>query len=236
MAQAHEQDRPARVKKPPVQNRVIVRSAAVKAAAMKSNAGVTEVLISEVRFQRIAGKPRPLEKILAGYADSVSKAVQAGHFVTFSFRVSPDGDAEPVSFTNEGDELDAALVAARARGQAKVTEILKGEDMLTASEFGKLIGASHETVNVKRKRSEVLGLEGATRGVKYPRWQVIDGGLLLPGLQQLFATVGAPWTVYRFLCTTHAELAGRTGLDALREGQVEAALGVARNQVAGTFT
>lgn len=235
MAQTHEQDRPARIKKPLVRNRVVVRNAAVKVAT-KSNAEVTEVSISKARFRWIVGKPRPMEKILAEYADSVSKAVEAGHFVTFSFRVSPDGSAEPVSSTSEGDELDAALVAARARGQAKVTEILKGEDMLTASEFGKLIGASYETVNVKRKRFEVLGLEGATRGVKYPRWQVVDGGLLLPGLQQLFATVGGPWTVYRFLCTTHAELAGRTGLDALRKGQVEAALGVARNQVAGTFT
>ena len=117
-----------------------------------------------------------------------------------------------------------------------MTEILKGEDMLTAGEFGKLIGASHETVNVKRRRFEVLGLEGATGGVRYPRWQVVDGGLLLPGLKQLFATVGAAWTVYRFLCTTHAELAGCTGLDALKKGQVDAALSVARNQVAGTFS
>lgn len=70
--------------------------------------------------------------------------------------------------------------------------------MRITRDFGPLIGASHETVNIKRKTGKVLGLEGAKRGVKDPRWQVTDAGLPLPGLAALFAALGKqPWTVYR---------------------------------------
>jgi hypothetical protein len=151
--------------------------------------------------------------------------------------VTPNGDAEPVAEKPAGDDfLDLALATAKARGQASVTNILTGADMLTARDFGPLIGASHETVSTKRKRHEVLGLQGATRGVKYPRWQVTDAGLPLPGLPRLFEILGEqPWTVYRFPRTAHAELGGRTALDALKAGQVDAVVGVAKSQAAGAF-
>jgi hypothetical protein len=147
-------------------------------------------------------------------------------------RVTPDGDAEPVA-----DALDAALAAARKRGQDKAANILKGDDMLTARDFGSLIGASHETVNVRRQRGEILGLQGATRVVRYPSWQVTDAGTIVPGLAQLSEVLGGqPWTVYRFLRTAHAELDGRTALDVLKAGRQEDVLKVARNQTSGAFT
>jgi hypothetical protein len=72
--------------------------------------------------------------------------------------------------------------------------------------------------------------------VKYPRWQVTDAGLPLPGLPRLFEILGEqPWTVYRFPRTAHAELGGRTALDALKAGQVDAVVGVAKSQAAGAF-
>lgn len=173
-------------------------------------------------------------KLLAGYADVADRAARAGRAVDYTVRVTPEGDAEPVA---KPDALDAALSAAKKRGQAKVAEILKSDDMLTASDFGSLIGVSHETVNVKRRRGEVLGLQAATRAVRYPAWQVTDTGLLLPGLPHLFDMLGQqPWVVYRFLRTAHAELNGRTALDALKAGEEKAVLDVARNQVSGVFT
>ena len=168
-------------------------------------------------------------------ADTVAKAKKNGRSATVTFRISPNGDAEPVADGALADPLDAALEAARSRGQAKVADILRGEDMLTAQAFGRLIGASHETVNSKRRKHEILGLEGTTRGVRYPRWQVSDAGLVLPGLPQLFATLREPWTVYRFLRTAHAELGGRAGLDALKAGQIKAVMAVAEGQAAGAF-
>lgn len=237
MVQARQQDRPPPATGARGRKRIVIRNTAGSPKAATARADVTEVAVSKSRFDRIAGKPRLISMLIAGYADTVAKAKKTGRPVTVTFRVSPDGDAEPVGALPEPDELEVALAAARARGQAQVSEILRGEDMLTARDFGALIGASHETVNAKRKRFEVLGLEGATRGVKYPRWQVTDAGLPLPGLPQLFSTLGdQPWTVYRFLRTAHPELGGHTALDALKAGQVDAVLGVAHNQVAGVFS
>jgi ABC-type amino acid transport substrate-binding protein len=234
MVVAREQDRPAPAKRARSGKRVLVRSGA--GVGFKAGDDVTEVSVSKTRFERIAGKPQTLGKVLSGYADTLAKAKRTGRSVTVTFRVSPDGEAESVLGAPEDDPLDRALAAARARGQIKVADILKGEDMLTARAFGPLIGASHETINAKRKRGEVLGLEGAIRGVKYPRWQVTEAGLPLPGLPALFKALGEqPWTVYRFLRAGHAELGGRTALEALKAGQIDAVLGVARNQGGGVF-
>lgn len=233
MAQTIEKDQRA----PSTRKRALGRTVTGRFVAVKAGEAVTEVPVSKVRFERISTYSRPLSKVVAGYADTLARAKRTGQFETVTFRISPDGEAEPVvEAAPTGDALDVALATAKARGQVKVAHILKGEDMLTARDFAQLIGASHETVNTKRKTGEVLGLEGATRGVKYPRWQVTDAGLPLPGLTDLFAALGRqPWAVYRFLRTAHAELGGRTALDALKAGQVDAVLGAARNQAAGVF-
>jgi hypothetical protein len=252
MAQAREQDRPAAARGERGQKRIVVHPNAGKAAAFEASPDVAEVSVSETRFKRIAGQRRNLRKLVANYADTVAVVERTGRSEFVAFRVLPSGDivqvtlaeaavepdvaAAPAVPAPERDALETALAAAKARGQAKVAEILKGEDMLTAREFGRLIDVSHETVRAMGKRFEVLGLSGATRGVRYPRWQVTDEGLPLPGLPQLFAVLGAkPWTVYRFLRTAHAELGGRMALEALKAGQVEAVVGVARNQVASHF-
>lgn len=108
--------------------------------------------------------------------------------------------------------------------------------MLTAADFARLIGTSHETLNVKRRKGEVLGLQGATRGFIYPAWQVTEAGLPLPGLSRVFEILGQPWTVYRFLLSEHAELGSRTALAALKLGQQEAVYAAADNQSNGAFS
>lgn len=237
MAQTREQDQSPPVKPTRARNRVVVSPNGVEnAKGVNSSSDVAEVRISKTRFERIVGKPRLIRQLLVDYADTLAQAEREGRVATMTLQVSPDGKTQLIKAAAKGDVLDVALAAAKARGQHKVTDILKGEDMLTTRDFGPLIGASHETVNVKRKTGEILGLEGATRGVKYPRWQVTDAGLPLPGLAALFAALGKqPWTVYRFLRAAHPELGGRTALDALKAGQVEAVLGAARNQAAGVF-
>jgi hypothetical protein len=192
--------------------------------------------VPEAEFLKIGKrkKGRGVGKLLAEYVGFAEKAARAGRAVDYTVRVTPEGDAE---FVAKPDALDAALSAAKKRGQAKVADILKGGDMLTASDFGSLIGVSHETVNVKRRRGEVLGLQAATRAVRYPNWQVTDAGQLLPGLPRLFEALGQqPWAVYRFLRTAHAELDGRTALDALKAGEEKTVLDIAHNQANGVFT
>jgi hypothetical protein len=209
---------------------------------LHSGDDVTEVPVTKVRYSRIAEKTAALSKVIANYADTAARAEKAGQSLIVAYRVSPDGEIEIVRTAAverpvEGSPLHVAITRARVRGSAKIADILKGGDMLTAEAFGDLIGASHTTVNAKRARHELLGLAGATRGFRYPRWQLTTDHLPLPGLVQLFEALGdQPWVVYRFLRTAHAELGGRTALDALKAGQVEAVLGVASNQAAGVFS
>ncbi len=48
--------------------------------------------------------------------------------------------------------------------------------MLSASDFAKFISVSREAVRAKHQRPEVLGLKGAKRGLRFPRWQVTSNG------------------------------------------------------------
>ncbi|MGE0005194.1 MAG: hypothetical protein AB7S92_06345 [Parvibaculaceae bacterium] len=141
--------------------------------------------------------------------------------------------AAPESFNTS----EAALQAARKRGAERIADILGGEDMLSADAFADEIGATRETVNNKRKRHEILGLEGPKRGIRFPKWQLSRSGELLPGLPELFEALGGhPWSVYRFLLAEHPEFDGKRGLDALRSGPAAEIIAVARSIRSGTFS
>jgi nucleoid DNA-binding protein len=143
-----------------------------------------------------------------------------------------DAGAKPAG----SDDLDAALSEARERGVSRAVEILFGPEMLSAADFGKFIGISREAVRTKHQRNEVLGLQGAKRGLRYPKWQVTTDGALLPELPRLFEALGGEsWTVYRFLTQHHPELEGDTALSALQRGKVEKVLAAAEN-TAGAFS
>lgn len=123
--------------------------------------------------------------------------------------------------------LAEALARGRERGAVRLAEILGGPEMANAEDFARMIGASRETVNQKRRRHEVLGLEGPKRGLRFPQWQLTDAGELLPGLPELFAEIGdRPWAVYRFLVSEHPEL-GTTALEAMKHGRAAAAVALA---------
>lgn len=132
-----------------------------------------------------------------------------------------------------GHRLDDALAAARARGQQRAAAILSGNDMLSAEDFGQRVGATRASVNNWRKAGRVLGLSGAKRGFRYPAWQISPEGGPYEVLPELFDRLGgSSWAVYRFLVQHHPELSGRTGAEALAEGDaalvVDAAESVAR--------
>jgi hypothetical protein len=138
--------------------------------------------------------------------------------------VGPSAAATP----DGAGELEAALAEARGRGEQLAARILSGPEMLSSDAFAHRIGVTRETVRQKLGRHEILGLSGAKRGVKFPGWQILDDGSLLPGLPALFARLGHAWAVYRFLVQQHhPELGGRTGLAALKDGDLEAVLSAA---------
>lgn len=182
---------------------------------------------------RLARHKRSVAKLLQAYAKAADDAERSGQAMQLNITVAPEAAATIVAVT-QGDALDAALARAEARGAEAAARLLSADDMLTADAFAARIDATRETVHQKRRRGEVLGLEGAKRGVRFPAWQLLDGQRLLPGLPQVFrAFNGEPWAVYRFLLQAHPELGGASGLDSLKAGQVDKVLAVAGNIALG---
>lgn len=108
--------------------------------------------------------------------------------------------------------------------------------MLSADQFAELLGTTRMTVNTKRQSHQVLGLDGAKRGFRFPAWQVGEDGTPFAALPQLFERLGSgPWSVYRFLVQSHPELDGITGLEALRRGKTDEVLAVADSIADGAF-
>jgi hypothetical protein len=96
---------------------------------------------------------------------------------------------------------------------------------------------SEEGIRLKRKRHEIIGIEFAKRGIRYPSWQVVWDRQLVPGIARLFAVLGDdPWRVFRFLQQRHAELGGGLAIDALRRGRVDAVVSAAENVATAAFS
>ncbi len=137
---------------------------------------------------------------------------------------------------DSADALAVALDAARARGAAMKDEMLSDPDMLSTAGLAERLGMSEEGIRLKRRRHEVLGVEVAKRGIRYPAWQVMPGRQILPGLPRLFAVLGDdPWRLLRFLQQHHAELRGKRAFEALQQGRVDEVLATAENAAMGAF-
>jgi hypothetical protein len=188
-------------------------------------------------------KSTPVEK---AYARAVRLSRQTGKEVRFIVDIGPDGTESVSGFAEDSasfagpphararhSELNRALADARRRGQLRVAEILAGPEMLSADDFAARLGTTRATVNAWRHKNQVLGLQGATRGFRFPAWQVGADGKPFRVLLQLFDILGGDtWAVYRFLVQHHPELGGMTGKDTLEKGRadkvVEAAESVAQ--------
>lgn len=132
--------------------------------------------------------------------------------------------------------LSEALAAARARGAALKDTLLADPTMLSTAEMAERLGMSAEGIRLKWKRHQLLGLEFAKRGIRYPEWQLLPDRQLLPALPALFEVLGNDsWRLYRFLLQHHGELGDTRALDALRRGRVDAVLAVAENAATGAF-
>jgi hypothetical protein len=129
------------------------------------------------------------------------------------------GCAGPSLGNARHSELERALADARRRGRSRLAEILSGPEMLSADAFAARLGTTRATITAWRHKNQVLGLEGATRGFRFPAWQVGADGKPLRGLPQLFDGLGGDgWAVYRILVQRHPELGNLSGEEALAEG------------------
>lgn len=192
-----------------------------------------------------------VRKLAKQYSDAMKQSQRVGRPMSFRVEVdsstdepvlSPiqeasDAGAFPVEAkSGRGPELRAALAAARDRGRLRAAEVLAADDMLSADAFAELLGTTRTTVNAKRQNGQLIGLDGAKRGYRFPTWQLDRDGRPYAALPKLFEQLGkSPWAVYRFLTSPHNELNGRTGLDALRRGEAAIVLGVAESVSRGDF-
>jgi DNA-binding transcriptional regulator YiaG len=195
------------------------------------------------RRKAVATRPTSLAE---AYAKALKLSRQTGKAVRLVVGIRPDGAEKITAFEEDSagyadqhssgaghSELDRALADARHRGQLRVAEVVAGPEMLSADAFAERLGTTRATVTAWRHKNRVLGLEGATRGFRFPDWQVGDDGKPFRVLAQLFDRLGGDaWAVYRFLVQHHPELGGMTGREALQKGRVdevvEAAESVAR--------
>jgi hypothetical protein len=220
------------------------RSPSLRISSAKASAApslhVAQIPLKPDLVKKIIARKRAVQGVLSGFGQAVLRAEKSGRAVRMTVTVEPRATlprvaVEEIAAQPEND-LEAALVAARARGATRVADILNGADMLSADQFAEEIGATRETVHKKRQRREVLGLEGPKRGVRFPKWQLGRSGELLPGLPLLFGALGNhPWAVFRFLLNEHRELGGSTGLAALRGGRISDAVTLAETIGAGAF-
>lgn len=132
-----------------------------------------------------------------------------------------------MSTSSDKTKLRDAIDAARERGRKLSAEILTGEEMKTSEEFAALLGVSVATVNSKRRRGELLGLNGAVKGYRFPVWQLNKDGKPYTTLGELHLRLGGAWSVYRFLLQSHCAADGLTGLQVLQEAEKEKALQIA---------
>lgn len=226
------------------------------AAPKRSNHSVTpsHAGVATMAFTAKLPSQSDFKKVLLErYQEAVTRSRKIGHRVSFRVEVDPTAgaqtitpveeqpiasdDAFPVEDTAKPDaELEAALAAARERGRKRVAEIVAGEDMLSADSFAKLLGTSRVTVNARRQSGQVLGIDGAKRGFRFPVWQLDKDGRPFAALPALHETLGnSAWAVYRFLVSRHGALDGRTGLRALQQGDDTSVLAVAEGMARGDF-
>ena len=205
---------------------------------------------TEEAWKALPIKSDLIKSLAKTYGKVIKKGLSLGRTVSVRFNVEPGrspeitavvvveepaSKREPAPRKIGDSNLQNALVAARERGQNLVAKILSSEDMLSAEAFASLLKTTRMTINTKRQKRQVLALQGATRGFRFPQWQIGEDGKPFSALPKIFEQLGDdPWAVYRFLVQHHPELEGLTGREALQKGMTSEALEVAESVARNT--
>jgi len=126
------------------------------------------------------------------------------------------------------------LADARLRGREIADELLSMEGgYLTLSQAARYLNMSRQGVERRRQRNRLVAIARGRKGFAYPKWQFSADGKagVLPGLEEVLAALAAQgvrgWGVLSFFLNPHADLDGRTPLEALRQGLTQDALSAA---------
>lgn len=121
--------------------------------------------------------------------------------------------------------------------QAEEASISDRNGLLSSDEISKLLGVSRQTINRWRDAGKLLGFAIAKRGYRYPREQIGARGKPLEGLDRIIEQFGGDhWAAWRFLVSELPELDGKTGLDTISSGDIDALLNVIAARSHGSFT
>ncbi len=175
--------------------------------------------LSEIDTVIIEAESRPYN---AGTQDLIAKIrqIQASLKQIVDERVVIiSGDVSEKIATDAGSAFDDACFTDNMDPSPRHSlDILDSDEMLTSTEFGKRMGISRQTVMLKRKKNEVLALQGNTKVFKFPIWQLGENNLTLKGLSQVLSAVDFEhWTAYRYLSSTFPDGTGRKGYEVLRD-------------------
>jgi hypothetical protein len=229
MAQATKRKAGSRqgARRPPkvVEGIALVSSRSIAAGDISRIArAMQSVGLSDVRPAKIILSRSAANRVASGRRTAAPATIVAGE---------PPGALDAVT---PQQDLVRAMAAASVRGDTLKQDLLADPEMLSTAELARRLGMSQEGVRLKRKRHEIIGLELAKRGIRYPAWQVIECQKLLPALPRLFEILGDdPWSVYRFLLQDHPELDDMRALDALRCGRIDRVIATAENVASGAF-
>ncbi|MCC7103947.1 MAG: hypothetical protein IT307_02275 [Chloroflexi bacterium] len=127
-------------------------------------------------------------------------------------------------------EDDDPLALARLRGLAAREQVLTAEGgTLTSEQVAEHLRISRQAVDKRRQAGKLIGLDIGRHGYAYPAWQLAPRGTL-PGLEQVLEamTVRDPWMQAAFFLSGDPRLEGKTPLERLRRGDVDAVLLAAR--------
>lgn len=115
------------------------------------------------------------------------------------------------------------LAVARARGLRLRDELLGAEGgTIGADDVGNLLHITRQAVVKRRRRCQLLAVNVGRRGDLYPRWQLVEDGLLI-GLTEILELLAeqSDWAKLRFFLSENSALEGKRPLDLLRAGKIE---------------
>jgi hypothetical protein len=122
------------------------------------------------------------------------------------------------------------LAAARARGVVARERLLrKAGGFLRVSEAAERMGVTRTAINARRTRGTLLAVPLPNGEHVYPACQFTDAGVPA-GLGRFLAAFeeAGPWTQLSVLLASSERHGGRSALELLEQGEVDAAVGIAR--------
>jgi hypothetical protein len=119
-------------------------------------------------------------------------------------------------------------MAARASEQRQ-SLLTRAGGSLTATEVASRLGIDARRVNRLRASDGLLAVPDSNGNWLYPACQ-LDGNVVTPGLKEVIAefAVTNPWTRLYVLISRDSALSGRSPIEALKDGDLEAARRIVR--------